>query len=121
LPGARIIACRMAGLDAGFKDAAQVIIEKTDYDATTNPHFFDVVRTLGATRLIALGVATDYCVLQTVLSVLRSGLTVDLVTDAIQGINEQTSGDALAQIAAAGGRAVTTAQVLAEFEPAIAP
>ena len=55
-------------------------------------------------RLFVAGIATDYCVLQTVLDARRSGLAVTVLDDAIAGI-EAKPGDverALRDMAAAG-------------------
>src|SRR5579863_7061670 len=42
--------------------AGQVIIEKTDYDVSSNPNFDAILATLGPSRFAAFGVATEYCV-----------------------------------------------------------
>lgn len=47
----------------------------------------DSLRTSGVSRLLAGGLATDYCVRHTVLDALRKGWPVTLLTDAIAAVN----------------------------------
>ena len=64
-------------------------------------------------RLFVAGIATDYCVLQTVLDARRSGLNVTVLDDAIAGI-EAKPGDverALRDMAAAGATVARTLEV----------
>ncbi|HUY12440.1 MAG TPA: isochorismatase family protein [Terriglobia bacterium] len=113
--GARIIPNRPFKLEPQLYLTGQTIFEKTDYDATSNPNFGAVVRQLGISRLVTFGVATDYCVCATVLSVRRLGIPVDLVLDALKGITEESSQRAIQQMIAAGVRVINTADVLVEF------
>jgi len=53
----------------------------------------DELRRRGVERLYVGGLATDYCVRQTVLDALRHGLRVTVLTDAIAGVDVQP-GDA---------------------------
>lgn len=115
LAGARIIPNRPFDLDPPRYLAGQTIFEKTTYDAASNPNFGAVLRQLAFSRLIAFGVATDYCVKGTVLSVRGIGIPVDLVTDAIRGISEKGTSDAMHRMISDGVRPVTSAEVLAEF------
>ncbi len=115
LAGARIIPNRPFNLEPQLYLTGQTIFEKTDYDATSNPNLGAVVRQLSISRLVAFGVATDYCVQGTVLSIRRMGIAVDLVVDAIKGISEEAHQAAISRMMAAGVKAVTTAHVLAEF------
>jgi nicotinamidase/pyrazinamidase len=67
------------------------------------------LRAFGIERLIVGGLATDYCVLNTVLDARRSGYAVVVLVDAVRAVDvHDGDGDrALAQMRAAG--AVTTA------------
>lgn len=89
----------------------QFIIEKQEYDATTNVHCADILESLGARRHVVFGVATEYCVRGTALGLRKRGLKVDLVTDAIKEINPQDGRKALEEMAEAGVRMVRTAEV----------
>jgi nicotinamidase/pyrazinamidase len=70
-------------------------------DGTT---FHDDVRRRGIDRLYVAGIATDYCVKQTVLDARAAGLRVTVLTDAITGI-DASAGDverAVSDMKAAG-------------------
>ncbi|EZG57136.1 isochorismatase family protein [Gregarina niphandrodes] len=60
------------------------------------------------------GLATDYCVLQTVLQLQRAGLQVVLCKFACKGIAPETTRDALKQMAAAGCEIVDSSSELDE-------
>jgi nicotinamidase/pyrazinamidase len=47
----------------------------------------DLLRRLGVERLFVGGLATDYCVKQTVLDGLKEGFQVVLIEDAVRGVN----------------------------------
>lgn len=67
-----------------------------------------MLRDRGVRRLFVGGLATDYCVLQTVLDALRLGFEVVLLEDAIRAVDVK-AGDgarAIAQMTAAGARLV---------------
>lgn len=87
---------------------AQIIIEKQEYDASTNANFDAILKALGERRFVVFGVATDYCVRGTALSLLKKGFSVQLVTDAIKAINEEDGRKAIDEITAAGAELVTT-------------
>lgn len=93
--------------------AGQVILEKIDYDVSSNPHFDALVTGLGPSRFVVFGVATEYCVRASALALRHRGFAVDLVTDAIKGITAEGHYKALEELAAAGVRLVTTASVVA--------
>jgi len=70
--------------------------------------FVDDLRTRGIGRLIVTGIATDYCVKQTVLDARRQGFEVVVLLDAVTGIDAQ-AGDvegALAEMTASGARLI---------------
>ncbi len=95
--------------------AAQTVIEKAGYDITGNPNFDAVMDCMAPERLVAFGVATEYCVRASVLALLGRGIAIDLVADAIRGISEAASRNALEELIRAGARLVTTADVIAEL------
>jgi nicotinamidase/pyrazinamidase len=68
--------------------------------------FLDDLRARGIERLLVAGIATDYCVKQTVLDARREGFAVTVLLDAVTGIDAQP-GDvtrALEEMAAAGAQ-----------------
>ncbi|HHH45403.1 MAG TPA: nicotinamidase [Thiotrichales bacterium] len=68
------------------------------------------LRELGVKRLFVGGLATDYCVLNTVLDALKEGFETLVITDAIRAVNvNPDDGDkALERMRNAGARFVTT-------------
>jgi len=98
----------------------QTIVEKTDYDVSTNPNFDAILEALRtrfgpspSPRFVVFGVATEYCVRAATLALRRGGLPVDLVTDAIRAITPEGERAALAEMEAAGVSLVTTEEVCA--------
>jgi nicotinamidase/pyrazinamidase len=60
------------------------------------------LREAGVRRLVVGGLATDYCVLQTVLDARRRGFEVVVLRDAIAAVDPAAGARALDEMAAAG-------------------
>ncbi|HVA01128.1 MAG TPA: isochorismatase family cysteine hydrolase [Terriglobia bacterium] len=90
---------------------AQIIIEKQEYDASTNANFDAILQAFGKRQFIVFGVATDYCVRDTALSLLKKRCEVEIVTDAIKPISIEGGRMALEEMTAAGARLVKAAEV----------
>ena len=75
----------------------------------------ELLRTAGIRRLFVGGLATDYCVLNTVRDALRLGYTVLLLRDAVRAVDVNAGdGDrAMAEMLALGAYAVELAQIIA--------
>ena len=110
LPGAVVIPCRANAFTLPAQWEGQFIVEKTTYSVQDNPNFEVIMQALGNRHAVVFGVATEYCVRAATLALRRRGLPVDVVTDAIQAITPQGGEKALAEMAAAGARMVTTAE-----------
>jgi nicotinate phosphoribosyltransferase len=96
-------------------------IEKQAYSVVTNANFESVLAALGPTRFVVFGVATEYCVKESVLALRGLRLPVDLVVDAIRPITEEGGKRAIEEMLAAGVRLVTTEEACAEvLQPASA-
>lgn len=113
LPNATVIANRQGAFKPPQKWVGQFIIEKQEYDATTNVNFEAILKSLGPRRFVVFGVATDYCVGGTALGLRQRGMPVDLVADAIQAIKPEDGRKAIDEMLAAGVRLVKTAEVCA--------
>ena len=66
----------------------------------------------GVTSLVVGGLATDYCIMFTVLDALDLGYAVTVVADAVRGIDPAASAKAVADMQAAGAVFVTSAELL---------
>lgn len=113
LPSAIVVPNRPRAFDPPAEWLGQFIIEKQEYNVSTNANFEAILVSLGPRRFIVFGVATEYCVLSSALALRRRNLPVDLVTDAIKAITEEGSRKAIEEMTAGGVRLVTTADVCA--------
>jgi nicotinamidase/pyrazinamidase len=111
LPDAYVVPNRPGAFQAPREWPAQIVIEKQEYDASTNTNFDAILKELGERRFVVFGVATEYCVRSTVLSLRKKGIAVQLVTDAIRPITEEDGRIALEEMADAGAEFVITADV----------
>jgi nicotinamidase/pyrazinamidase len=80
--------------------------EYSDFQSVTEQgiHFPEFLEEQGISRLYICGIATDYCVKETVLDTLNNGFAVTLLEDAISGVdlNPGDSARAIEQMLAAG-------------------
>ena len=88
-----------------------MILEKQEYDIASNVNFDAVLQALGRQRFVMFGVATEYCVRSTALSLRQRGASVDLVADAIKPITEEAGAQAVAEMTTAGVPLVTSEEV----------
>lgn len=81
-----------------------------------------VLKSYDVRRIFVVGLATDYCVLATVLEGLKLGFEVYAVTDAMRAVNVEPEDGikALRQMSAAGAVLVTSNEILEAGEPAVA-
>jgi nicotinamidase/pyrazinamidase len=85
------------------------------YSAFQDTRLGDLLRERGIDRLFVTGLATDYCVKQSVLDALREGFAVTVVDDAVRGVDVQPgdSERALREMEAAGAARASAGEVLA--------
>lgn len=106
-----VIPCRPGAFQPPARWVGQFIVEKATYSVQGNPNFDALLHALGLRRAVVFGVATECCVLAGALALRRHGFNVDVVEDAIQPITGDGGRKALEEMAAAGVRMVTTAEV----------
>jgi len=80
----------------------QIIFEKQHNDVFINPHVGFFLEKIGVTKAVVYGVATEYCVKEAVEGLLKRGVKVYLVTDAIKGINEEQAKKTLEDLSSKG-------------------
>lgn len=76
--------------------------------------FLNLLKILGIKELYCCGLATDYCVKSSVLDALKSGIKVNLLIDAIKGVdvNKGDSHQAIREMTSHGARKVTFEKAL---------
>jgi nicotinamidase/pyrazinamidase len=99
----------------------QVIFLKQDIDVFTNPNLGRLVdflcdrgRDAHATRFVVFGVATDYCVRTAALGLLARGGQVEIVEDAVRGLDAEKTRWALRELTDRGAHWTTTADVVGD-------
>jgi nicotinamidase/pyrazinamidase len=92
------------------------------YSSFHGGNLADILRERGVDHVWIGGLATDYCVKNTVLDARREGFDVTVVTDAIRGIDVEPgdSERALEEMGRAGADFTTTDELLAERAPSAA-
>jgi len=95
--------------------ARQLILEKQKFDCFSNPALEPLLAQLGADRYIVYGVVTEICVRCAAFGLLKTGKPVEVVTDAVQALDEQKAGEMFSEFVRSGGALTTSAAVLAAF------
>jgi nicotinamidase/pyrazinamidase len=103
------------------RDGLDLIVDKGQdrhsqgYSAFQDTRLAETLRSRGVDRLVVAGLATDYCVLNTVLDARAAGFAVTVVEDGVRGV-EVVAGDsarALEAMRAAGAEVAAAAVVAA--------
>jgi nicotinamidase/pyrazinamidase len=103
----------LAQCEVDMAGAQQIILEKRALDCFTNPNLVPLLDAIEAERCVVYGVVTEYCVLLAAQGLQRSGRQVEVVTDAIETLQQDASNAALKSFTAGGGRLTTLAKVIA--------
>jgi nicotinamidase/pyrazinamidase len=87
------------------------------YSAFQDTRLGELLRERGVERLFVTGLATDYCVKQSVLDALRLGFDVTVVEDAVRGVDVEPgdSERALQEMDRAGARRATSSELLRQL------
>jgi nicotinamidase/pyrazinamidase len=90
------------------------------YSSFHGGNLAEVLRERGVDRVFVAGLATDYCVKNTVLDARREGFDVTVVADAMRGIDVRPgdSERALEEMRLAGADFTTSGRLLADRAPA---
>lgn len=108
----RAVLSSAPGARVGAAAARQVLVEKQQLDCFTNSNLAGLLGDLGAARYVVYGVATEYCVRCAAFGLLKTGARVELVTGAIQALEEEAGARMLAEFSSAGGVLTDSARVL---------
>ncbi|HEY1203220.1 MAG: isochorismatase family cysteine hydrolase [Bryobacteraceae bacterium] len=102
----RVVVPSTAG-DYEIDGAQQIIVEKQWIDVFAGGNLASVLKRLNADRWVVCGVVTEYCVRSAVLGLLQTGKPVEVLTDAIQPLDEAAGRATLAEFTARGVKAGT--------------
>jgi nicotinamidase/pyrazinamidase len=91
----------------------QILLEKQTFSALSNHNFARLIDFLGADRYVVYGVVTEVCVKFAAFGLLETGKRVEIVTDAICALNEETGAKTLAEFTAAGGHLTQAGMIYA--------
>ena len=80
-----------------------------------NKFFSQLLKEMGVEELYIAGIATDYCVKMTSLDAFKNGFKVNVLTDAIKGVDEQDSQHAIDEIVANNGKLKNYTEVAGEL------
>jgi len=78
------------------------------------------LRRKGVKDVFVCGLATDYCVMNTVLDALELGFRASVVTDCVRGLSPSKSSEALSLMEAKGAGRTTSANLLRENQRRVA-
>jgi nicotinamidase/pyrazinamidase len=91
----------------------QIILEKQDFDFTSNPNHAEVLWQFGRPLdVLMYGVATDICVAAAARALMGMGHMVSLVRDAVAEVDLQRAARFLAEFADRGGKLTATRNVI---------
>jgi nicotinamidase/pyrazinamidase len=92
-------------------DARQILLEKQSVDCFTNANLPALLDVLVAEQCVVYGVATEICVRNAALGLLKSGRRVQVVTDAVRSLDDRKCSQFFQELAAAGGERVTAYEI----------
>ncbi len=93
----------------------QIIFTKTTFSLWSNPAATGLLEHVDITQFIVFGVATEYCVRDSVLGLLKRDRRVVVVEDAIRPVSEETGQRALEEMTGAGATLARTADIIGEL------
>jgi len=91
----------------------QILLEKQTVNCFTNVHLPALLDHLKADRYVVYGVVTEICVRHAAFGLLKTGKRVELVTDAVRGLDEKAGAAMIADFAGSGGLLTTVESVRA--------
>lgn len=98
-----------------IEGAQQILLEKQTTDCFSNANLTALLDALHVQRAVVYGVVTEICVKNAALGLLATGRQVEVVTDAVECLNEAAAGEFYSELTRRGGRLVDLASVEAEI------
>jgi nicotinamidase-related amidase len=87
------------------------IFQKEHFSACLEPDFVSTVRAFGRSKVVAVGMETHVCVLQTCLDLLKAGFQVHLVVDAVASRVAENR-DAAVHLLRQAGAVISTTEIV---------
>jgi nicotinamidase/pyrazinamidase len=103
---------RSAPQEFDARGAQQILIEKQSVDCFTNANLPALLDQLNVKSCVVYGVVTEICVKNAALGLLKAGLNVTLVTDAVRSLDDSKCAQFYQEFAAAGGKLITAQQLI---------
>jgi nicotinamidase/pyrazinamidase len=100
--------------ELSLNGAQQVLLEKQTLDCFTNVNLGTLLEKLSADRYVVYGVVTEICVKIAALGLLNTSRRVEIVTDAVRGLDEADVSRTLTELTSAGAALTTAAEVTAQ-------
>jgi len=94
------------------EEVPQLVLQKGQLDPFDEETADRLLGELRPERVVVYGVATEYCVRLSVLGLLNRGYPVDVIRDAIKGINNDDAREACEEMEEQGARFTTTEDVV---------
>ena len=94
------------------KEIKAVYFEKQSYDIFTNPLFLKFLQLNKIKKAVIYGVATDFCVKAAVLGMRKYNVKCHLVEDAIKGVFEDKTKEAIMEMKKTGVKFVKTSDII---------
>ncbi len=107
------VVIRNALRDIDIAGAQQILLEKQALDCFTNVNLEKLLAKLQTERYVVYGVVTEVCVKLAAFGLLKTGARVELVTDAVRGLDPANEARMLREFTAQGGVLTTTDAVTA--------
>ena len=98
-----------------FRSGAAYVPRPGQVNAFDNDDFVRALRQTGRRQLIVAGITTDVCVTLAVLSALKEGFQVFVVSDASGALSHEAHGVALMRMGIAGAQLMTWFSVVGEL------
>lgn len=112
LPKRVVVPSRRVALP-DLRSYQQVILEKREFDFTSNPNHAEVLWQFGRPlEVVMYGVTTDICVASAARSLMRMGNRVSLVRDAVAEIDARRAAMFLSEFVDQGGRLISVDHVI---------
>src|SRR6266446_7037135 len=90
-----------------IEGAQQILLEKQTLDCFTTVHLAKLLDRLGAERYLVYGVVAEVCVKFAAEGLVKTGKRIELVTDAVRGLNAASTAEMTAAFLGAGGTLTT--------------